>query len=202
MAANAYRPDTSCRGACVSDVPSILLAVALTAVLAAQSGAAGQAGSDEQAVADFQKRIAGYLDLHRKFAPSPQKEAAPLQISEAHDKLTRGIIAARASAKPGDIFRPAMQSYVRRALTKAFSAPDGKALRASILDENPIGTPIRINAPYPDEIPLSTMPPKVLEALPKLPPNLEYRFVGERMILFDSLADLVVDYVDRALPRL
>jgi hypothetical protein len=45
------------------------------------------------------------------------------------------------------------------------------------------------------------MPPKVLEVLPKLPETLEYRFVGERLILFDNHAHLMVDYVDRALPR-
>ena len=45
------------------------------------------------------------------------------------------------------------------------------------------------------------MPPQLLSALPKLPEELEYRFIGERLILFDHHAHVIVDYVDRALPR-
>ena len=82
-----------------------------------------------------------------------------------------------------------------------FKGADGKQLRASILDENPIGAAVSINGPYPDSIPLSTMPPQILNALPKLPEELEFRFIGERLILFDHHAHLIVDYVDRALPR-
>jgi len=43
---------------------------------------------------------------------------------------------------------------------------------------------------------MSTMPPDVLAALPKLPENLEYRFVGNRLILLDVEAHLVVDFVE------
>ena len=82
-----------------------------------------------------------------------------------------------------------------------FSRPDGKAVRSSILDENPVGTAVRINGPYPDVIPLTTMPPQVLEVLPKLPKDLEYRFVGSRLILFDAHAHMVIDYVDNASSR-
>jgi hypothetical protein len=82
------------------------------------------------------------------------------------------------------------------------SGPDGAQLRKSILDEAPIVLPIQVNGPYPDALPLSTMPPKVLEALPRLPEPLEFRFVGDRLVLFDSDTRLVIDWVDAALPRL
>jgi len=159
--------------------------------------------ADSQAVAQFQKRVQEYAALHKKVEDGikalPAK-ATPAQIDAALSQLSQGISTARAGAKPGDIFQPAMQVWVRRTLERVFSAPDGKQLRASILDENPIGASVRVNGPYPDAIPLSTMPPKGLEALPKLPEELEFRFVGERLILFDHHAHLIVDYVDRALP--
>ena len=49
-------------------------------------------------------------------------------------------------------------------------------------------------------MPLSTVPPQVLEGLPKLPEELEYRFVGERLILLDPHAHIIVDYMERVFP--
>lgn len=160
---------------------------------------------DSQDLAEFQKRIRDYVALHKKVESGSKAlpaKATPEQIDTALQQLSKGISTARANAKVGDLFDPAMQAWVRRTLQREFSGPDGKDLRASILDENPIGASVRVNGTYPDSIPLSTMPPKVLEALPKLPDELEFRFVGDRLILFDHHAHLIVDYVDRALPVL
>ena len=52
------------------------------------------------------------------------------------------------------------------------------------------------NAPYPEGAPLSTVPPDLLAKLPKLPEPLEYRFVGGHLILHDSDASLVVDFLN------
>ena len=43
--------------------------------------------------------------------------------------------------------------------------------------------------------PLMTVPPNILAALPKLPEDLEFRFVNRHMILLDVHANLIVDYV-------
>ena len=40
----------------------------------------------------------------------------------------------------------------------------------------------------------------VLESLPKLPDNIEYRFVGKHLILRDMRANLVIDYILNAIP--
>ena len=63
------------------------------------------------------------------------------------------------------------------------------------MDENPMGVKIAVNDRYPDTIPLATMPPDILAALPKLPADLEYRFVGNRLIILDNKAHLIVDFV-------
>ena len=160
--------------------------------------------AESAAVTDFLKHCQAYVSLHKKIdggLPKVPKEATPEQIDVGQQALSTGIVSARAGAKPGDVFTPAGGEYVREALLKVFKGPDGKQLRASILDENPVGASVSINGPYPDSIPLSTMPPQILNALPKLPEELEYRFIGERLILFDHHAHLIVDYVDRALPR-
>jgi hypothetical protein len=156
------------------------------------------------AVAEFLKRCDEYVALHKKIdagLPKLPDKATPEQIDQGQQALSKGIASARAAAKPGDVFVPEMADHVRQALGEVFRRPEGKQLRSSILDENPVGAAVRVNGPYPDGIPLSTMPPQLLSALPKLPEELEYRFVGERLILFDHHAHVIVDYVDRALPR-
>jgi hypothetical protein len=186
-------------------VAAYLFLTSFTTTAGAASAQPAQAtAGDTQTLAEFQKRIATYLALHKKVVaghPGLPTRATPEQIDAALQDLSRGIAAARAGAKVGDVFVPAMQVYLRRVLQRAFSGDDGKLLRASILDENPIGVSISVNGQYPDTIPLSTMPPKVLEALPRLPAELQFRFVGDRLILFDHHAHLIVDYVDRALPQ-
>jgi hypothetical protein len=44
------------------------------------------------------------------------------------------------------------------------------------------------------------MPPQVLKALPKLEEELEYRFIGERLVLMDARAHIIVDFTDDVLP--
>jgi hypothetical protein len=44
------------------------------------------------------------------------------------------------------------------------------------------------------------MPPALLLALPKLPKQLHYRFVGRSMLLLDKEARLIVDFMPQALP--
>ena len=48
------------------------------------------------------------------------------------------------------------------------------------MDENPGRLQLQVNARYPESVPVSTVPPQVLQALPKLPEELEYRFIGDR----------------------
>jgi hypothetical protein len=64
------------------------------------------------------------------------------------------------------------------------------------MDENPMAARVAINERYPDTVPMSTMPPDVLSALPSLPDDLEYRFVGNRLILLDIRSHFVIDVVD------
>ena len=160
--------------------------------------------TNQTVVTEFQKALADYVKIRdtaiASFKPVA-KDATPVEIDVNQRLTSRAIANARAQARPGSVFHPAVREYVRRTLADVFKQLDGKGVRASILDENPIGTAVRINGPYPDGIPLATMPPQVLEALPRLPPDLEYRFVGDRLILFDSHAQLIIDYIDAALPK-
>jgi hypothetical protein len=77
-------------------------------------------------------------------------------------------------------------------------------LKASIMDENPLDPgafKLAVNARYPDSVPLTTVPPDVLQTLPKLTEDLEYRFVGDALILLDTHAHTIADYIENAIPR-
>jgi hypothetical protein len=59
---------------------------------------------------------------------------------------------------------------------------------------------LKVNRSYPVEVPLQTTPPSLLQNLPKLPPELEYRVVGKALVLRDVNANLIVDFLPNALP--
>jgi len=88
---------------------------------------------------------------------------------------------ARSDAKRGQLFAPDMEALIKRTLAAIVTGPDGKIMKASIMDENPGVPALSVNDRYPDSVPLSTMPPEVLAALPRLEEDIEYRL----MILSD-----------------
>ena len=93
---------------------------------------------------------------------------------------------------------------IKRLLVTVFGGSDGKQLKASIMDENPVdpaALKLTVNARYPDTVPLASVPPQVLQTLPKLNEGLEYRFVGDWLILLDVHAHVIADFIDDALPK-
>ncbi len=59
---------------------------------------------------------------------------------------------------------------------------------------------VRVNAVYPVGATRSTVPPSLLLALPPLPECLHYRFVGRDLLLVDSVAQIIVDFLTNAAP--
>lgn len=153
-------------------------------------------------LAEFTRRVDGYVALHKKLEdtlPRLPKQTNPIEIDRHQRALSRLIQDARKDARPGDIFSPDMQRLVRSILRPIFEGADGQQIKNEILDnEYKGGVKLAANARYPDEVPISTVPPQVLAQLPKLPEELEYRFVGTTLILFDPHAHTVADFVERA----
>jgi hypothetical protein len=52
---------------------------------------------------------------------------------------------------------------------------------------------------YPADAPLPTVPSKVLLNLPRLPEELEYRIIDKHLILRDTKANIIVDFVPNAI---
>ena len=157
---------------------------------------------DAQALVDFNARVTQYIELRKKAdntAPAQQRTEDAEKIRAAQLALADRIRTARAGAKHGDIFTPDASVLFRRILR-----PESKeaGTKAALKDDSPDAFPFKVNAAYPDKEPLSTVPPNSLEALPRLPKDsdLDYRFVGKHLILRDSHANLIVDYIPNALP--
>ena len=159
---------------------------------------------DARALAGLMERVNEYVAVHPKLEdslPHLSKEATPDEIDKNQRALGKLIQDARSRARQGDIFTPESQAVIKRLLARVFGGPDGSALKASIMDENPGIPTLKVNERYPDTVPLSTIPPQVLEGLPKLPGEMEFRFVGNSMILMDVHAHIIADFIPNAFPQ-
>jgi hypothetical protein len=163
--------------------------------------------ADAQALATMNERVKEYVALHVKLErslPKLPKDATPEQIDKNQRALAKLVLKARAAAKPGDIFTSEARPVIKRLCASVFGGPDGKQLKASIMDENPV-TPaaikLAVNSRYPDTVPLTTVPPQVLQTMPKLTEDLEYRFIGDWLILLDVHAHVIADFIEDVLPK-
>ena len=150
-------------------------------------------------VTDFEDRVREFVKVREAAegtVPRVTDRATPLQMNEYQRALAAEITSHRAGAAPGNIFVPGMQTYIRAVVRRVITGPDGAVIKASLMDENPMSARVAVNERYPDTVPMSTMPPDVLAALPSLPKDLEYRFVGNRLLLLDIRSQLVVDFVE------
>jgi hypothetical protein len=160
---------------------------------------------DAAVMAEFKARVDKYVDLHKQLAKGsaepPEETPDPAQITAAKTALAAKIQAARAGAKHGDIFFDDVRPVFRRLLAPELKGEDGRDAKALLKDDAPApGTvPFKVNAKYPESQPQPTVPANLLLTLPELPAPLEYRVVGQHLLLLDTEADLIVDYILNAI---
>ncbi len=70
---------------------------------------------------------------------------------------------------------------------------DAKHIGDSLQHAEPVQLRLTVNDSYPAAVPLQSTPPTLLDNLPRLPPEMEYRITGRNLILLDTGANLVVD---------
>ena len=182
----------------------VALIAGLAAATAVGAHQAPRVNADAQTLADFTARVKSYLDLRNKVdgdAPKQQQTNDAAQIRAAQLALAALIRSGRSTAKQGDIFTPPIEKKLRALLRPEVTGPDGAKAKADILDEK-AAVFLKANADYPSAQPLASVPPTVLQALPPLPKgeDLEYRFVGKHLILLDTRANLIVDFLLNAIP--
>lgn len=151
-------------------------------------------------MADFNARVEKYAELHKDLAKGSAKQkedTSPEQINAQKQALAAKIQAARAGSKQGEIFTPEIRQAFRRLLAPEVKGEDGRDAKAILKDDAPApGTvPFKVNAKYPENQPKPTMPANLLLNLPTVPEPLEYRVVGQHLLLIDTAADVIVDYM-------
>ncbi len=169
----------------------LLAAVLLLARAAIASGQnASPPSSKEEAknAAEFKEfldRVQEYVSLHKNHEQA----------------LGRKIREARPHAKRGDIFSEKSRAAFRRAIRDEFGGPQGRLARKTIQQGEPLKeVHVRVNEPYPDGVPFTTVPPTLLLRFPKLPDEVAYRIVGRDLILLDVEANLVIDSIHEIFP--
>jgi hypothetical protein len=119
----------------------------------------------------------------------------PSDIVRAENLLAERIRRARVGTRRGNIFTEETRRAFRQLLRPVTNAGICEAIR----DDNPGEFSYAVNATYPKERPLSTVPPSILEALPRLPEDVWYRFLRRDLILHDTRANVILDRIDDAI---
>lgn len=162
---------------------------------------------------DFGAKLKEYAELRaraeKELKPLPER-ANPTVIEARRTQLAEAVQAARTGAREGDFFTAGVRSQIATIIASEMRGPDGKPARDAAKQGNPKfetdggAGPIKIavNGKYPESAPKSAMPPTLLLRLPKLPDEVQFRFVGADLVLLDLRTGLVVDVFRRAAPGL
>lgn len=167
------------------------------------------AAEKDHARATFERRVKEYVAVHKAAEdalPDLDKRTGAAAIAAYQKALADGIRARRAKAQPGDLLGGEVAVFIQGLIAAELASPAGPEETQDIRAQNPEsetpGEPVvlAVNAPYTEGASLSTVPPGLLQRLPPLPRQLDYRFVGHDLVLRDTVAHLIVDYLKNALP--
>jgi hypothetical protein len=193
----------------VSDVPLdrhlTAAAVFLIAAVFAATSYAQPVPPETPAVQAFASATRDYVQMHRRL--ESQIGAIHLNITVAElnriiQELAVAIRAERPDAKQGDLFTPALAPELRARIDHAlamngFTAADVRASeQRDAIDAGAVV--LRVKGTFPWALGTAAFP-CVIAALPPLPPELRYRFVGDTLVLIDVHASLIVDLLPHAL---
>jgi hypothetical protein len=174
---------------------------------------------DSELLDDFYDEIQDYVRLRHAavdVVPPLPPDATAQQIATRQKALTAAIVQYRRQAKEGEIFTREIEAAFRRIFKEAFEGPDGTAILEELREGNPNveGTPkasnptqevtrpvrVGVNVVYPDDAPFSSVPSSLLLKIPALPEQVRYRFVGRALILRDTEANVILDYIRDIVP--
>ena len=175
---------------------------------------------DSEVLEEFYEEIQEYVRLRQKAVsvvpPLPAGDATAEQIATRQKALTQAIVQYRRQAKQGEIFEPEIERAFRHVFKEAFEGPDGPAMINEIKSGNPRleGVPnpknptqetkknvqLGVNVVYPDDAPFSSVPPGLLLKIPALPEQVRYRFIGRALILRDTEANVILDFIRDIVP--
>ena len=174
---------------------------------------------DAKLLAEFQHEIEEYMEERQdelRQIPRVGPNATAEEIAAHRDKMTKAIQRERRNARQGDIFKPEVEAAFRRIIARELAGPEREQVVQEIKQGNPRvesvpnqadptqvhpeSVRVAVNALYNDEAPFSSMPPTLLLKLPQLPEQVRFRFVGRDLILRDTEANVILDFIKDAVP--
>ena len=166
-------------------------------------GAQPASDADKRMVIEFERNAKQYTQRREEIEdemPKLSKQATAEEITAHKNELLKRVLAERKGVARGSIFTPDSERYIRNVIATLFKGRDRTQLRKELAEAENASVPVRVNAVYPEAAELLEMPPTLLLALPQLPKQLRYRFVGTSLLLVDRENHLIVDYMTNALP--
>ncbi len=180
------------------------LLIIVGALSTQQSLFGGQATTNLSGFEEFGARMENYEKVHKaaeKSLPALKKKSKPDVIVAHQEAMVSKLRELRKDAKRGDIFTPAATESIAREIKAVYAGSDGRGIRTTILAGEPLaGFKVEVNQRYPDNLPITTMPPTLLQKLPRLPDELVFRIIGSTLLLVDRRANLIIDFMPNAIP--
>ena len=180
------------------------MSVAPSPLWAAGPQAAAATTVEAEALKDFEAAVAAYMAMRRQLrgeVRGPVKDSTSTQLTDAADALAGAIQRARPKAEVGGFFTESAVTVFKRRVATAVRTENLEAVLAEIDDEGPVNAPPKIYVRLPVSAQMATMPASLLAVLPPLPKELEYRILGQYLVLRDVDASLILDYIPAAVPR-
>ena len=186
--------------------PWQVLALLLMALIAAAHAQPPQVPQPApRSVNTFEVAVRDYVRMHRRLENQigPIEFGTPVaEINRIIRELAAAIRADRHDAVQGEFFTPDLAGVLRSRINDAlldhgYTADDVR-VAAGVGGVDYDRVVLRVNDTFPWVL-ASAMFACVLEVLPPLPPELQYRIVGDDLVLVDVHASLVVDILPRVL---
>ena len=180
---------------------AVFLLVALTA-----AGVQAQTpDSTQQALNAFDKTTQDYVRMHRRLESEIGSIALGTPVDEINRRigeLAAAIRAERTDARQGDLFTPNVAHVLRARISDAlfehrYSADAVRAM-GSVDGVDYARVRLEVNGTFPWRL-ATAMLPCLIDVLPPLPPELQYRIVGDDLVLIDIHASLIVDILPHAI---
>ena len=171
-----------------------------------QKATASPTSPDSAILADFNARLDNYIKFQReveKDSPKQKETADHAKTVAAQEILAAKIRHLRRNAKQGDIFTPQVAALFKRLMNPELKGSERKETRETLSEEDGEVPQVwlKVNATYPQTEVLATTPANLLEKLPQLPMDVEYRITAKRhLVLRDVDANIIVDYILNAIP--
>lgn len=184
------------------------LAAVIAAVMIAATAAQAFAQTPDpgaQAVQAFERATRDYVQMHRRLESqigAIQLNSTVAEVNRTIQELAAAIRAERPGAKQGDFFTPALATELRARINSAlrdngFTPGDVRQNERLEAIEADTGA-LRVNGTFPWVL-ATAMFPCVIAALPPLSAELQYRIVGDMLVLIDVHASLILDLLPHAL---